>query len=295
MGQGLAERLKALQASSATVVLERCDAGEEDQVCDMLARVRKQFGPLRGVMHTAGITADSHLASQNAESIRKVCMSKAGGAQYLHYHTEDDPLELFVMYSSISALIGNAGQANYSAANVYLDELVRWRVSKGLAGLSVHWPAVAGVGMAAAMSKTVKISSAMSIQPDTVKHVLKQLLLAVHLREPVQSVLPRTMLEGNSIQGMGVLLARESSTSRNPQDRNTAAKKANPGAKTRQKYANNNPKTTKMLVLAQVSKLVAALAGSDVDIHAPLMEAEAGLGYSENQGCAIKIMAIGAL
>ena len=153
-GQGLQERLEALRASGVTIVIEQCDTADEQQVIELLERVRcGGYGPLRGVVHAAGVLSDAMLRSQNEESIRRVVEPKAMGAWYLHKHTTDDALDIFMTYSSVASLFGNVGQANYSAANAFLDELVRWRVSQGLCGVSVQWPAVSGVGMAASMDE----------------------------------------------------------------------------------------------------------------------------------------------
>ena len=110
-GQGLEERLQSLQASTgAKVVIEQCDMGVEDEVAAMLARVRSSHGPLRMVVHAAGVLSDALLGKQDAESMRSVFAPKADGAWYLHKHTQGDDLAAFVMYSSLSALIGNPGQ-----------------------------------------------------------------------------------------------------------------------------------------------------------------------------------------
>jgi len=193
-GQGLSARLDELRETGVNVVLERCDTGEESQVVELLERVRAQHGPLKGVVHAAGVLSDAMLSKQTEDSIRKVFCSKADGAWYLHKHTEADQLDVFMLYSSVASLFGNVGQANYSSANAYMDELARWRVSRGLAGLSIQWPAVSGVGMAAAMDERVKVDKSLSVDVATVKKVLKQLVCAASLNECVQSVLPRGLL-----------------------------------------------------------------------------------------------------
>lgn len=193
-GQGLEARLEALRATGVAVVLERCDTGDESQVAEMLVRVRNAHGPLRAVVHAAGVLSDSMLSKQDEESMSRVFAPKAEGAWFLHKHTQADKLDVFLMFSSVASLFGNIGQANYSAANAYMDELARWRVGHGLAGLSVQWPAVSGVGMAAAMDERVKVDKSLSVGVATVKQVLKQLVAATGLSEPVQAVLPRGML-----------------------------------------------------------------------------------------------------
>jgi acyl carrier protein len=74
---------------------------------------------------------------------------KALGAWHLHYYTESLNLDYFVLFSSISALVGKPGQGNYVAANAYLDQLAHYRRLKGLTALSINWGVLAEVGMAA--------------------------------------------------------------------------------------------------------------------------------------------------
>jgi hypothetical protein len=133
------------------------------------------------------------ISNQTDEGLMRVWGPKADGAWFLHKHTLRDDIESFMLFSSISALFGNIGQANYSTANAFLDDLARWRTSQGLPAVSVQWPAVTGVGMAAAMDAGVKIDSSLSVDDNTVRMVIAQLLRQVE-SEPVQSLIPSGML-----------------------------------------------------------------------------------------------------
>jgi 3-oxoacyl-(acyl-carrier-protein) synthase/acyl carrier protein len=200
-GQGLEELLQALQEGEAgvRVEVERCDTADEEDVAALLCRIRKNHGPLRIVVHAAGVLSDSMLANQNADTIQHVWGPKADGAWFLHKHTLGDDLSAFMLYSSIASLFGNIGQVNYSAANAYLDGLARWRVAQGLPAVSVQWPAVSGVGMAAAMDERVQITNNMSIDGPMVRRLMSQLMCTMALAEPVQVVLPRGLLEPGSL------------------------------------------------------------------------------------------------
>ena len=104
--QGLEERLETLQAiQTAKIVIEQCDMGVEEEVRAMLSRVRSSYGPVRMVVHAAGVLQDALIGNQDADSMRAVFSPKADGAWYLHKHTQEDDLAAFVMFSSISALV----------------------------------------------------------------------------------------------------------------------------------------------------------------------------------------------
>ena len=155
--QGLQERLDRLNSSGARVMIEKCDTGVEDDIVALLDRIRSNIGPLQIVIHSAGALSDALITKQSEEKFKAVFTSKAFGAWFLHKHTATDNLLAFVMYSSTSALTGNAGQTNYSAANSFLDALAQLRERNNIAGLSIQWPAVDGIGMAAAMEESFKL------------------------------------------------------------------------------------------------------------------------------------------
>lgn len=175
-GQGLGQRLEALQQlPGVNVVLEACDVSEEDQVMAMLERVRSSCGPITAVFHAAGTTSDGLIRSaQSVDALTRVFGPKASGAWFLHKHTLSDPVKGFVLFSSVASHFGNVGQANYSAANGFLDGLARWRVDHGMPAVSVQWPAVTGVGMAAAMDERSRVPESLSIAEDTVRNVIRQ-------------------------------------------------------------------------------------------------------------------------
>ncbi|WP_030706847.1 KR domain-containing protein, partial [Streptomyces griseus] len=95
--------------------------------------------PLVGVVHAAGVVDDGVVGSLSPEQVGSVMGGKAGGAWWLHRLTEGLDLSFFLVFSSLAGVVGSPGQANYAAANGFLDGLMQWRRARGLVGQSVAW------------------------------------------------------------------------------------------------------------------------------------------------------------
>ena len=102
--------------------------------------------PLGGVIHSAALIEDAPILKLEAEHVERVFAPKLLGAWNLHVATLADALDLFVLYSSSSVMVGNPGQGAYVAANMYLDGLALYRRSLGLPALSVGWGAIRDAG-----------------------------------------------------------------------------------------------------------------------------------------------------
>lgn len=134
----------------AMVTVAQGDVSDRTQVANVLAQIDQTY-PLAGIIHAAGVLDDGILVQQNWARFRKVLAPKLGGAWHLHKLTEGMPLDFFVCFSSTVGLLGNEGQANYAAANAFLDAFAHQRQAQGLPALSINWDAWAEVGMAAEM------------------------------------------------------------------------------------------------------------------------------------------------
>ena len=143
-----------LAAEGATVASFQADVSNENDVARVLSEIRDTMPPLRGVIHAAGVLDDHLLLNLDVESFRRVLAPKVLGAWNLHSLTADLPLDFFVVFSSVASVLGSPGQANYAAANAFLDGLAHDRRSHGLPCLSINWGPWADAGMAARASSS---------------------------------------------------------------------------------------------------------------------------------------------
>jgi acyl transferase domain-containing protein/acyl carrier protein len=137
----------ALAARGARVEVARADAAHHGELAHAVDLARS-LGPLRGIVHAAGVLDDGLLEQQRIERLARVLGPKAG-ALHLDALTAKDELDFFVLFSSAAALIGAPGQSNYAAANALLDAVALDRHARGAPALAVQWGAFAEVGMAA--------------------------------------------------------------------------------------------------------------------------------------------------
>lgn len=119
----------------------RCDVSAWTQVADAISEVEKTFPscPIAGVFHSAAVLHDAFVENLDQSLFRKVLQPKVSGTLNLHRATLSKELDFFVCYSSISSFIGNPSQANYAAANSFLDIFCHYRRQLGLAGQSINW------------------------------------------------------------------------------------------------------------------------------------------------------------
>jgi acyl transferase domain-containing protein/surfactin synthase thioesterase subunit len=144
------EAVEALRARGADIRVVSADAGVEGDVERLLDEVRRHGRPLKGVIHCAGVVDDGILDQLDGDKFARVAAAKIRGSWFLHRYTRDLELDLFLLNSSLLSLTGSAGQANYAAANAFLDALGAYRRGLGLPATVVNWGPWADEGMAAA-------------------------------------------------------------------------------------------------------------------------------------------------
>ncbi|MEU5979719.1 type I polyketide synthase, partial [Streptomyces sp. NPDC047315] len=134
-----ADDLRAeLTALGADVTVAACDTADRAALAALLADVPAEH-PLTAVYHAAGLLADATFTALDPDRLHPVLRPKADAAWHLHELTRHLDLTAFVLFSSVAATFGTPGQANYAAANAYLDALAHQRRADGLPALSLGW------------------------------------------------------------------------------------------------------------------------------------------------------------
>jgi NADPH:quinone reductase-like Zn-dependent oxidoreductase/acyl carrier protein len=138
-----------MRATGARIEIVGCDATDEAALAARLAALRTSGPPLRGVIHCSMVLDDGLISQLNHDRLHRVLAPKIAGAWSLHTLTSGDPLDFFVLFSSFASMVGNIGQANYAAANAFLDALAHRRRGEGRPALTVNWGAIGASGYVA--------------------------------------------------------------------------------------------------------------------------------------------------
>ncbi|MET9888486.1 KR domain-containing protein, partial [Streptomyces sp. NPDC006430] len=142
-----------LSGLGAEVTITACDVADPANVAGLLASVPVEH-PLIGLVHAAGTGDNGLIAAMDVERLDRVLAPKADAAWYLHEQTRHLDLSLFALISSAGGLTLAAGQANYAAANTFLDALAAYRHAQGLAAQSLAYGLWAGTGMGQLITET---------------------------------------------------------------------------------------------------------------------------------------------
>ncbi|WP_025721538.1 SDR family NAD(P)-dependent oxidoreductase [Paenibacillus sp. 1-18] len=169
VGKKLA-RFEQLRSFGNRVQYFQGDVTNYKDLRGILQNGREQMGPIKGVLHCAGVTHDGLLFHKDRQTFDKVLNPKVRGTRVLDELTASDPLDFFVMFSSIASLFGHIGQTDYAYANRYMDEFAALRQTKSRDGersgksLSIHWPfwSEGGMNLSAEIKNKLRLRNGMT-------------------------------------------------------------------------------------------------------------------------------------
>lgn len=151
---GLVQRLRALaQHGPGIIHYRQIDLGQAAEIDSLSTWLKEHCPPVRGVIHGAGTLRDALLLNKNQADFDRVFAPKVSGLLHLDRALAQEPLDFFIAYSSLVAVMGNPGQSDYGFANAFLDHFMDWRATQVREGrrrgrsLSLAWPYWADGGM----------------------------------------------------------------------------------------------------------------------------------------------------
>lgn len=155
-GEAAEQAKQELADIGCPVAVASGDVCEIDSLNAALGGLPAGFPPIKGIFHAAGVLHDKLMSQMSDQDFAYPLPAKTIGTWSLHCWTQNNPVDFMVLYSSVSAVLGTAGQANYGAANSIMDGLAAYRNSLGQHTLSINWGAFDGSGMAADLGEMMR-------------------------------------------------------------------------------------------------------------------------------------------
>ncbi|WP_028934940.1 type I polyketide synthase [Pseudonocardia spinosispora] len=181
------QTLELLRDRGVTVTAEAVDITDRAALSEVVDRVGTG---LRGVLHCAMVLDDALVTELDEPRMARAIRPKALGAWHLHELTAHLPLDAFVLFSSATSMIGNIGQANYGAANAFLDHLAQLRRHQGLPALAINFGAVSDAGYVARNAEVARLVGAAGLRDFTAAQAYRVMRLLLTGQHPNTGVLP---------------------------------------------------------------------------------------------------------
>ncbi|KAI6762510.1 hypothetical protein HG530_008490 [Fusarium avenaceum] len=138
--------LEELRLQGAEINLYQADVSDKDALQQAYYQIVQEMPPICGAANAALLLSDRAFSGLKVDDFLKVFGPKVKGTQNLHELLMDQKLDFFIMFSSLASVVGNRGQANYAAANLFMSAIAEQRRTKGLAASVMHIGMVLGVG-----------------------------------------------------------------------------------------------------------------------------------------------------
>ncbi|MCM3269689.1 SDR family NAD(P)-dependent oxidoreductase [Paenibacillus elgii] len=140
------QELNKLEQAGAQMVYRQSDVADRQAVSDLMKHIRQNYGKLNGIIHSAGIVRDNFILKKREAEAEEVLTPKVCGTVHLDEASRDMQLDFFVLFSSLAGMFGNPGQADYAAANAFMDSYAHYRSELAASGrrhgktLALNWP-----------------------------------------------------------------------------------------------------------------------------------------------------------
>ena len=141
------EDLNYFEDKECNIILRSTDVNSYDQLKTIFEEIKETNIKLKGIIHAAAVYEDELIANLSDENYKKVLFTKIRGAYYLDLLSRDIDLDNFILYSSVTTTFGNIGQANYVAANGFLESLALQRRASGLRANYISFGGILDTGL----------------------------------------------------------------------------------------------------------------------------------------------------
>ncbi|KAI0002322.1 putative hybrid NRPS/PKS enzyme [Xylariaceae sp. FL0662B] len=177
-----------LQREGATIRVEAADAANKQDLVRLHSDITQTMPPIGGVANGAMVLSDGLFADMSFESMQKVLKPKVLGSKNLDELFDAQDLEFFLMFSSLSAVIGMPGQSNYAAANNYMVGLAEQRKARGVPASVIDIGMIIGIGVirrsdgdeAGVMEISLRKQNYMPLSERDLHHLLAEAIVAGH-------------------------------------------------------------------------------------------------------------------
>ncbi|MDC0832900.1 SDR family oxidoreductase [Geitlerinema sp. CS-897] len=187
-------KMQEIEALGSKLLVLSADVGDRTQMQTAIDRAREVFGEIHGVFHTAGVAGGGIIPLKTRDMAETVMRPKVEGTQILDSLFQDTPLDFLLLFSSLSALVGGAGQVDYCAANAYLDAVARERSTRcDRPTISIDWDIWQEVGMSVEAGHFPETRLAAGISPREGVEALTRVL---------QRGLDRAVVSTKDLQGV---------------------------------------------------------------------------------------------
>ncbi len=293
---GVNEALERIAARGVDVEAISVDVTNEEQVRALVTEADAGAYRLRGILHAAMVLDDAMIEAVNETSFRRVFAPKVAGALHLAAAVADKPdLDFFLLFSSISSLIGNRGQASYVAANGVFDGLAHALRKRGLPATSVNWGALAETGVVARDERLGSVLASGGVTGLTNREALAALEVVLRLPVPQVGVFKVDWAQWNDVN------PRLATDPRFKNQRILDEGRENPASAIRAELANLSKEqrlVALQLLLQEVLAEILKMSAENVPMNRKLNEMgvdsllvlELGLGIKERLGISFSAM-----